>query len=394
MDEEQVVDQETQDSTPVAEEVEVIVEPEVPSPEYDDAVAALKTLLSLRERVKDEGISSGDIRGLRAIGEQVEAVGLESYTPYHFTSERTHANFQLGLEAVNSGIVAVIRALIKRLVDFVKKVASALIKIIKDDTLTKATTEDLYKANVIANNELDAFTRIDGNVDLTQVKERLGRQLQSKLPKTKLAVLCSTVTGIKSIEDMMQNHLDAANRYLTAIEGAANQLEKGDLDLTIDRQSVNAGIDFITNYFSETLKPDQQGIRDVSIQDLTTEYATKVESLDLFSISNKVEPQVKTSQSVLALFNRFDLTELDDEDAIVIQSVIIAAGNLNNALNQAVTFLQQYAHTRKQLASIATEYATGVLKAYYDELAKDQMHHKELLKFKKVWDDIRRLIRR
>lgn len=399
MDDTQLPVEETVDASEdqqVEEVVEVhpLEQCQADAPTVDDSVAALKTLLSLRERIKEEGVSSSDIQGVKALSARVDGVGLESYTPYHFTAERSHSNITVGLEAVNSGIVSVIKALIKRLFEFVKKVAKALIKIIKDDTLTKATAEDLYKANVIANNELDAFTRIDPNVDLAQVKERLQRQLQSKLPKTKLAVQCVNIDGINTIEEFIVKLSGDADRYLTAIDGAAAQLEKGELDLTIDVKSVNGGIDFISNYFNEMLKPDQQAIRNISIQDLTTEYATKVEALNLFTISNAIEPQIKTSQALLGRFDQFDLSELEDEDAVTIQSIVIATGNLSNTLNQMVTFLQQYAHTRKQLASIATEYATSLLKVYYEELAKDKTHHKELAKFKKVWEDIRRLIRR
>lgn len=108
---------------------EVVEFPEAEQKQMQQAVISLELLRDLKFTIAKRGVSQDDIRSVFEIRSSLEAIGIESevvpsleqYGTLSYTEERSGVNLRVATESIGTTIANVIKAMIKKLIEYIAK---------------------------------------------------------------------------------------------------------------------------------------------------------------------------------------------------------------------------------------------------------------------------------
>ena len=119
--------------------------PEGDAVNADDMTDRLQILSNLRQKVVEEGVCRDDIEGLNNVLRGFNNEEVVSVETYLFTQELTFMNQSLALEGIGSGIYAVVKTAIRKLVQYAQQIYSFIKGLIRNSVNATELAADIQK---------------------------------------------------------------------------------------------------------------------------------------------------------------------------------------------------------------------------------------------------------
>lgn len=119
--------------------------PEGDAVNADDMTDRLQILSNLRQKVVEEGVCRDDVEGLNNVLRGFNNEEVVSVETYLFTQERTFMNQSLALEGIGSGIYAVVKTAIRKLVQYARQIYAFIKKLIRSSVTATELATNIQK---------------------------------------------------------------------------------------------------------------------------------------------------------------------------------------------------------------------------------------------------------
>ena len=368
---------------------------------------ALQILQSVRDTIREEGVSSNDIEGIHAVVNNTDvsvqpSPSMESFQPFLFTQARTGHNLSLGLEAVQSGVVQTIKNWLRKIWDFIKR----MVKRVKDFfTSNKAVTEQgerfaetVQKADHLEDVIEKAFKadprpfepikkktdkyRSDDNALVSRV-DGIVKAMVNKLPKK--AIVDNFSSTLKTV--MFFNSLSLS------IEEAFVQIDLLDGDWANVATKAKAFGEKVQKLEQEVNKPGQAKVDIFSY----CEDCQEVARLDILEKNeDTINDVIESVEKKLDKLGE-DIKNLDAENETVerVRNNIAMLTRFLNDLNKLLGIQSEAIRVRTQTLKVIAELKTKLVQVYVSELPKMENQDRAAeasSEAKRVWNEIKNLL--
>lgn len=326
----------------------------------DDMTNRIQLLSDLRKKVVEEGVCRDDVEGMNGMlrGFSEEVVSVESY---FYTQDRTRMNITFALEAIDNGIMSMIRRFIATIVRYVKNGYQYLRSLFKNAGVAVDRADDYEKLVLEIRGATIAL------VDMLNDKASSDRIINSVVSKmTTKANPVYSVTRSSTLETQVTNHLESWIAIAGIVEAAIQAAPTETPELTqvdLNQKDIQVFVDSIKG----DLTNQPRELLDMVFGDFPS-------GRTLYDKLSSLETTTKDlERSLNAKFSSQFFKDLDNADVAGTMDLMHRLSAFIQGLHKAGKDYTQYLIDRCNFRKFVAEFNFEVAKGLYKEIENKEL---------------------
>lgn len=318
----------------------------------DDMTNRIEILSQLRNKVVEEGVCRDDVEGMNSVlrGFSEEVPSTESY---FYTQDRSRMNVVAALEAIDNGIMSMIRRFVAAIIRYVQNGFQFLRRLFKQVGTIVDRAQDYEDAVKVIQASARSLEDMVGDKNITEriynsVTSTMRSKFRSVYAIAKNPVHEGRITALfetwNDVNAIAEAAIDAAPAVVPEFES-----------IVLDRDNVQA----LINQLSEPRLPDAQEI-------LTFSFDQFASGKELYEKSYGFETHMRAIERAMkAKFTSQFFNGLKPEDAETTTKLVERLNVMVQSLHQVAKDFSQYVIDRSSFRKFVAEFDFEIAKGFY-----------------------------
>lgn len=318
----------------------------------DDMTSRIEILSQLRNKVVEEGVCRDDVEGMNSVlrGFSEEVPSTESY---FYTQDRSRMNVVAALEAIDNGIMSMIRRFIAAIIRYVQNGFQFLRRLFKQVGAIVDRAQDYEDAVKVIRASAQS---LEDMVDDKNITERIYGSVTSTMMskfKPEYAIAKSPVDEGR-VSTLFETWSDVNTIVEAAIDAAPTVVPEFE-SLVLDRENVKA----LINQLSEPGLPNAREILTITFDQFASGKEMYKKSCDFEAHMHAIERAMK------AKFTNQFFNGLKAEDVEATTKLMERLNSAVQSLHQVAKDFSQYVVDRSNFRKFVAEFDFEVAKGFY-----------------------------